>query len=90
MCHINSAPDQKYRVTNESFAYLTTLPFYAKRATCKMEEVENYACLCPAGFTGVYCQYQDYTKCYVNITQPALYKGCKDEYPDSEDYLYSI
>ena len=89
-CFINSAPDQVYRVTNQSYIHLTTLPFYTQRATCYMKEVKNPACLCPAGYMGAYCQYHDYTKCYVNITQPALYKGCKDEYPDSDYYLYSI
>ena len=28
--------------------------------------------------------------CYVNITKPALYKGCQGQYEDSDYYVYSI
>jgi len=36
------------------------------------------------------CQYNDYRKCYVNITEPALYKGCREGKTDSDYYVYSI
>ena len=36
------------------------------------------------------CATELYTRCYINITEPALYKGCEDKYEDSFYYLYSI
>ena len=48
----------------------------------------NNVCFCPAGYTGFNCDDFEYTKCYVNITDPPLYKGCNGT--DSEAYVYSI
>lgn len=89
-CFLNSAPNNVIRVNNQSYIYLTTLPYYTSRATCYMAEKTHDACYCSAGYTGALCQYQDATKCYVNVTSPKLYEGCQDEYEDSEYYMYSI
>lgn len=35
------------------------------------------------------CQTALYSKCYLNITNPAFYKGCPNE-PDSDYYMFSI
>lgn len=73
----------------ESYNYLSTLPYYQARVTCKTENVESEVCYCPAGYSDYKCHSFDYTKCYVNVTSPALYKGCKDK-ADSDYYVYSI
>lgn len=46
--------------------------------------------MCPSGYTDVRCDTELYTKCYINITEPAFYKSCADEHEDSFYYLYSI
>lgn len=90
-CTLNSDTSTEYRVTRDTYLNLTTLPYFKTRVTCKDPySVTNNACYCPAGFKGAYCQIADYHKCYVNITSPALYKGCQGKYPDSDFYLYSI
>ena len=67
---------------------MTTLPYFRQRYTCKIDVVSNEVCYCAAGYTGYTCDDFEYTKCYVNITDPALYKGCNGT--DSEAYVYSI
>lgn len=67
---------------------MTFLPYFKQRYNCKIDVVSNDVCLCPAGYTGYTCDEFEYTKCYVNITTPALYKGCNGT--DSEAYVYSI
>lgn len=88
-CHQNTSPDRTYRVTYDTYKTLVTLPYYTQRVTCEIESVTNEVCFCPSGFTGYLCDVNQYTKCYVNMTEPALYKGCKDK-PDSDYYVYSI
>lgn len=88
MCYQNTAPESTYRVTKDSYDYLTTLPYYKLRVTCNPENVHNDVCYCPSGYSGYLCETFDYNKCYVNVTEPALYKGCTGE--DSDYYVYSI
>ena len=47
-------------------------------------------CVCPQGYAGVDCSNDLYTRCYINITDPALYQGCEDKFTDSFYYLYSV
>jgi hypothetical protein len=56
-CFLNSAPNNVIRVNNQSYIYLTTLPYYTSRATCYMAEKTHDACYCSAGYTGALCQY---------------------------------
>lgn len=65
------------------------LPYYKSRVACEVENVESEICYCPAGYTGYLCGTSSFNKCYVNITEPALHKGCKDK-EDSDYYVYSI
>lgn len=88
-CYQNDNPGNSYRVTYDTFKDLTSLPYYLKRVTCTRENVINNVCWCPAGYTGYLCDTMSYYKSYVNITEPALYKGCKDR-EDSDYYVYSI
>jgi hypothetical protein len=70
---------------------LTTDPFYLENMDCMEPFVyENDVCYCPAGFSGVDCSSKasSYTKCFINVTEPALYKKCQK--PDTPDYVYSI
>lgn len=89
LCWANEDPSEIYRVTKDTLNDLTTLPYYKKRVTCNVTEVSREVCYCPAGYVGSLCQFQDYRQCYVNITDPPLYKGCKGQYPDSDEYVYS-
>lgn len=50
----------------------------------------NDACYCPAGYSGYNCGSYSFTRCYVNITEPAFYEGCKGNFSDSFSYDYSI
>jgi len=59
-----------------------------KESNCPSEVATNEACYCPEGFSGYDCSLRASLKCYVNITEPALFEGCK--YPNSEDYVFSI
>lgn len=47
-------------------------------------------CVCPKGRGDYLCATISDTKCYINITDPALYEGCADKFEDSAYYLYSI
>ena len=50
----------------------------------------NKACYCQAGFQGKDCseKVESFTKCLINVTEPALYQGCRGQ--DSHEYVYSI
>lgn len=88
MCQDNAKPEIIHRVSERTFNNMTTLPYFKQRYSCKVELVENNVCYCAAGYNGYTCDEFEYTKCYVNITTPALYKGCNGT--DSEAYVYSI
>ena len=89
-CFLLSDPDNIERVTKESYNALRTLPFYQSRVQCDIERVTNDACFCPSGFTGALCGEAAFSKCYVNMTNPAMYKGCREDKVDSDFYVYSI
>ena len=46
--------------------------------------------MCASGWYGSLCNFQHPRKCYVNVTQPNMAKGCRDQNEDSDDYVYSI
>ena len=89
ICYDNAEQSTKYRVDYGTYRNLTTLPYFRLRMTCNVVPTTNDVCYCPSGFTDYLCNEAAYTKCYVNVTEPALYKGCKDR-PDSDYYVYSI
>jgi len=89
ICYDNAEQSTKYRVDSGTYKNLTTLPYFQLRMTCNVVPTANDVCYCPSGFTDYLCNEAAYTKCYVNVTSPALYKGCKDR-PDSDYYVYSI
>ena len=63
---------------------------HTEQYSCYSQNVENNVCMCPGGYMDALCATQLYTKCYINITEPAFYAGCDDTYEDSFFYLYSI
>ena len=56
---------------------------------CEIEPTENDVCICRSGFKGYLCSERTFNKCIVNVTEPALYKGCKNK-TDTDFYHYSI
>jgi hypothetical protein len=46
-------------------------------------------CVCPRGFADFECSTSLYKKCFLNITEPAFFKGCSS-LPDTPYYLYSV
>jgi len=78
---------EQFRVTKDT--YRTLMTGYAHQFDCSVEQVTNDVCVCPKGTGDWLCATDLYTKCYVNITDPPLYKGCADK-PDSAYYLYSV
>jgi len=88
MCQDRAKPDVIHRVSEYTYTNMTTLPYFKARYSCRVQATENNVCFCAAGYKGFTCDEFEYTKCYVNITTPALYKGCNGT--DSEAYVYSI
>ena len=80
--------DQEFRVTNETYSLLISQ--YSDQYSCYTKNVENNVCVCPQGVVDYVCATDLYTKCYINITEPAFYKGCENEFEDSFYYLYSV
>jgi hypothetical protein len=39
----------------------------------KQEQVSNNVCICPSSFSGPRCERLQFVKCFVNITEPAVY-----------------
>lgn len=88
MCQDKAKPAIIHRVSETTYNNMTTLPYFKLKYACKIVQETKGVCLCAAGYTGYTCDEFEYTKCYVNITTPALYKGCNGT--DSEAYVYSI
>ncbi|CDW82059.1 ef hand family protein [Stylonychia lemnae] len=61
---------------------------YSSLYECAAQNTVRQVCFCPQGFYDYQCSTQLYRQCFVNITDPPLYKGCKKE--DSPYYLYSV
>lgn len=78
------------RYTKDSYNFMRRNPWYQERMECVAEWKISQACFCPAGYTDYLCSTKEFTKCYVNFTNPALHEGCKDDYEDSDYYIYSI
>ena len=51
-------------------------------------DVTKNVCVCPMGYGDYQCSTELYKKCFINITEPAFYAGCK--HPDTPYYFYSI
>jgi hypothetical protein len=51
------------------------------------EQNKNSACICPEGFYGPRCETLPFIKCFVNITEPAVYdtSKCRNSMPDGEN-----
>mmetsp|Transcript_5732 Transcript_5732/g.9831 ORF Transcript_5732/g.9831 Transcript_5732/m.9831 type:complete len:360 (+) Transcript_5732:595-1674(+) len=90
LCFSKFDDQEVYRVTNQTFVDIQKYPYYTERVDCRETQVERDVCYCPSGYVGSLCQLQDYTKCYVNVTEPALSAGCKNREADSDYYVYSI
>lgn len=45
--------------------------------------------MCPKGFGDFQCSTSLYKKCYINVTDPDLSKGCSEN-KDTPYYLYSV
>ena len=54
-CFFKSKPNDKLRVTKESYEFIGTNPYYTKRATCSSRDESKKVCVCPAGFSGSLC-----------------------------------
>lgn len=79
---------EPFRVTSETYQLL--LSNYSDQYSCYTQNVENNVCMCPGGYMDFLCATDLYTRCYINVTNPALYEGCADKHEDSFYYLYSI
>lgn len=78
---------EAFRVTSET--YQTLLTSYSDQYSCYTQNVENNVCVCPKGVVDYVCETNMYTRCYINITEPAFWEGCEDK-EDSFYYLYSV
>jgi hypothetical protein len=63
---------------------------YATQFDCNVRNVTKDVCICPKGRGDYLCATAEDFKCYINMTDPALYEGCADKFEDSAYYLYSI
>ena len=76
------------RYTRESYNFILANDYYKQLMECQEPTIyTNDACFCPSGQTGWNCKRREFHQCYVNITEPALHKGCPK--PDSPDYVFS-
>jgi hypothetical protein len=52
----------------------------------EVRQVTNGACICPSGFFGARCETLNYAKCFVNITDPAVYDttACRNGMADGD------
>lgn len=72
-------------MTKETYQELLRNPHYR----CTQRTVTKDVCVCPKGFGDFECSTPVYKKCFLNITEPALYKDCS-HLPDTPYYLYSL
>jgi hypothetical protein len=63
---------------------------YSNQFDCNVRNVTKDVCICPKGRGDYLCATAGEFKCYINMTEPALYEGCADKFEDSAYYLYSI
>ena len=78
--------NQPFRVDADTYTLLHSQ--YTDQYSCYTQNVENNVCVCPTGTVDFLCATELYTRCYINITNPAFYEGCTGE--DSFFYIYSI
>lgn len=69
--------------------YLMLLQNYTDMYSCHTKTVTKNVCICPKGFNDFECSTVMYKKCFVNVTDPALYQSCPER-PDTPYYLYSL
>lgn len=87
MCRALQKTEDPFRVTKET--YLMLLQNYTDMYSCYTKNVTKNVCVCPKGFIDFECATMMYKKCFVNITDPPFYAGCKDR-PDTPSYLFSL
>ena len=78
---------EPFRVTKETYQFL--LANYSDQYSCFTKNVQTNVCVCPKGQSDFECNTAAYKKCYLNITDPAFYKGCEWK-EDTPYYLYSV
>ena len=78
---------EAFRVSKHT--YDRVLTDYASQYSCYTQMIETNVCVCPKGTIDYQCATETYTKCAINVTSPAFYKGCEDK-EDSFYYLYSV
>lgn len=86
MCRDASQKVTLNRVTRENYLQLKDIPSYK----CMEKNVTKNVCVCPKGYGDFQCSTQLYKKCFINITEPAFYKGCSENKEDTPYYLYSV
>ncbi len=65
---------EPFRVDSETYQLL--LSNYSDQYSCYTQNVENNVCVCPGGHMDAVCATETTTRCYINVTNPAFYKGC--------------
>lgn len=74
-----------FRVTSDDYQALLDYP---DDFQCYSELVQTNVCMCAPHAQDAYCMTQLDQSCFVNITNPPLYKGCNGT--DSDYYMYSL
>lgn len=64
-CWFNVKPDDRLRVTKESYDFMQSSAYYTKRTTCEVKDSAKKVCVCPSGFSGSLCSTQLYHQCFV-------------------------
>jgi hypothetical protein len=84
LCKKKGPKREQFRVTKETYKQLQADQEYS----CTSKNITKNVCVCPKGYGDFECSTALYTKCFINITEPAFDKGCKGN--DTPYYLYSI
>lgn len=85
-CKRLSAERGYFRVTKQTYKELLRNADYK----CIVRNQTNNVCVCPRGFGDFECSTLLYKKCFINVTEPAFFKGCASSQRDTPFYLYSI
>eukprot|EP00347_Sterkiella_histriomuscorum_P010347 403376653 len=82
----------KEDVTNvlrvDKATYQNLMNNFTTQFDCITQNITKQVCMCSQGFYDFQCGTQLFRQCFVNITDPPLYRGCQKE--DSPYYLYSV
>ena len=63
--------EQPFRVAKETYDLLQAN--YTSEYSCLTKNVTKDVCVCPKGFTNFDCANAEYSKCFLNITNPPFY-----------------